>query len=79
MGYSDKVKIKHEGGGVGNSGGAGGVKNGGAGGGGEYTVAVSTAPKTKGSKGKKLRFPVRPDILFLMAACRSQALNTPVT
>ena len=53
------------------------AEGGGAGGGGEHTVTVGTAPK--GSKGKKLRFPVRPDILFLMAACRSQALNTPVT
>jgi len=44
--YSDKIKIKHAGGGVGNS----GAKNGGAGGGVEYT-----SPKTKGSKGKKLR------------------------
>jgi len=68
--YSDKIKIKHAGGGVGNS----GAKNGGAGGGVEYT-----SPKTKGSKGKKLRFPVRPDFLFVMTACRSQALNTPVT
>jgi hypothetical protein len=75
LGYSDKIKIKHEGGGVGNGGGAGGDQNGGAGGGGEHTVTVGTAPK--GSKGKKLRFPVRPDILFLMAACRSQALNPP--